>query len=201
MAHIPTPINSEYDQHLAAVARVIDAWAHLELHIDQAIWRLAALEQAPGACITAQLIGVNRRLRALAALVRLYGGSDESVSAINKFAGRLGSLQQQRDRSVHDSRWLNPATGKLDRLEVSAQRELVFEFRAEDIESLMRFRNQIIGRITSFQTLFQRILGELDALPDTDRPPLPKLIPLMRERAVPASDREGHPPPPRSSRG
>ena len=79
MAHIVAPADPAYDSQFAAVGRLVDKWAQLEFAIDQAIWQLANVEQMLGACITAQLIGVNGRLQALRSLLQARGVSEPTI--------------------------------------------------------------------------------------------------------------------------
>jgi hypothetical protein len=47
------------DEHFCAIGKVADAWATLELYINRAIWELMDVEQAIGACTTANVSSFN----------------------------------------------------------------------------------------------------------------------------------------------
>lgn len=64
---------------LEAIGYVATGWARLEHNINLAIWRLAAVEDADGACITAQIPSIVPRMRALIALVHRNGGTPETL--------------------------------------------------------------------------------------------------------------------------
>ena len=142
MAHYPVPSDPKYDSQFSAIGRLVETWAQLEFHIDQAIWQVAQVEQMFGACITAQMIGVNGRLRALRSLLQVWGAPESHIDAIGKFAGSLRGLQQRRHRVAHDPRMVNAGTGALERLQNTADNKLVFGFEMEDTESLKETRNK-----------------------------------------------------------
>ena len=187
MAHQAPPEGLYYDAHFAAVGRLTDAWARLELNIDQAIWRLADTQHALGACITAQLIGVNRRLMALRSLVVARGGK-KTAAKLGTFAGSLSGLQTKRDRAVHDVRLMNTQSGKIDRLQITAQNKPEFGWKAETKETLQETQEKILEKIGEFTALFVEIGAELDSLRDEDRPPLPQIVSLNQGSEVPTTD-------------
>jgi hypothetical protein len=186
MAHAMAPLD-QHEAHFAAVGRLVDTWAHLEFNIDQAIWELAGVDQAFGACITAQLIGVNGRLRALRALLKARGASDKSIGSIGKFAGSLSALQQKRHRAAHDPRMVHLETEFLERLEVTADNSLVFGFQPEDAKTLSATRDEIENKMNQFRELYHRCVLEIGALPDTSRPRLPRITLLPKPGAIPSS--------------
>ena len=71
------------------VGRIASIWSMLELRMDQLIWDLAGVEQALGACITAQLNGPTPRLRSIKALVALLNVPDKTLTKINKFSSSI----------------------------------------------------------------------------------------------------------------
>ena len=58
------------------IGMVATDWALLEQMIDDVIWTLAKVDHKKGACITAQIMSTEWKLRALIALVKLYGGGE-----------------------------------------------------------------------------------------------------------------------------
>lgn len=186
MAHHPVPSDQKFDPQFAAIGRLVETWAQLEFHIDQAIWQLAQVEQMFGACITAQMIGVNGRLRALRSLLQVWGASEATVKAVGRFAGSLSDLQQKRHRAAHDPRLVNWSTGKLERLEITADNKLVFGFEPEDAESLKGTREKIAAKIEEFKILFATIAAEVNSLLETSPPKLRRIVP-MRDDANPTN--------------
>jgi len=161
VAHAPAPSDPKFDPHFAAIGRLVDRWAHLEHQIDLAIWATAHVEQMFGACITAQLIGVNGRLRALRALLELHGASEASLKKLGAFATAIYPLQIKRNRAAHDPRMVSSATQALDRLELTAANSLVFDFQPEDAGKLQSISDEIGSQITAFRSLFGQILNEI----------------------------------------
>lgn len=187
MAHTRDMGDPKYDSHFAAIGRLADIWALLEFEIDQAIWEFAEVEQMYGACITAQLIGINGRLRALASLVKIRTGNEDLAKKVNIFAADVYSLSVARNRAVHDPRMRNATTDEIDRREITADRTLVFEFRTEDAKRLDSIRNEIGKKAEEFATLHEAIRAALQALPETDRPKLTRIKPVKKVGESPSS--------------
>jgi hypothetical protein len=139
-----------------------------------------------GACITAQLIGVNGRLRALQSLLILHGASDASLKALRGFTGSLGPLQTKRNRAAHDPRMVHVESQRLDRLELTAVNKPVFGFQPEDSTTLDAISSEIGVKIEEFRALFNSILAEVNSLPDTSRPLLQRIIPLIADSEAPS---------------
>src|SRR5687767_1082599 len=95
------PVSNMTPYH-TAVGRIAVGWAFLETHVNCFIWELADVEQYVGACITAQIISPSNRFRALIALVRVRGGSERSITKLNKLSASVDKLARLRNRYVHD---------------------------------------------------------------------------------------------------
>ena len=200
MARYPAPpADPKYDQHFAAIGRVVDTWAQLEFAIDQAIWSLMHTHQMFIACVTAQLIGTGARHRALAALIKLHGSSEKQLGEINKFFSERYHLQIKRNRCAHDPRMIFSGSGKLERLEITADKSLTFDFQPETVESLEKIRAEIADAIEQFATMFNRIAAELNALPDKARPPLNQILPAKQAVVIPTTEPSVPQPPPKPS--
>jgi len=114
-----------------AIGAVVSGWALVELHIDAMIWTLAEVHPLKGACITAQLASISRRLYAFAALIAQYNPSEEITTKINKYIETSNTLARKRNRVAHDP-WLHK--GEADsplaesyRLEITAEKKLKFQ--------------------------------------------------------------------------
>jgi hypothetical protein len=145
------------DGHYAAIGRVAEAWAVFELSIDDACWGLAGLSPTVGVCLTAQVAGHARKLDAFTALVRLRGGGDPLIKAINKFAERARSLAEQRNRVVHDP-WI--PLGVLDtphRIEASARRVAILKLIPMLTDEVLKVADQIADLEADFRALRDRV--------------------------------------------
>ena len=68
------------DPHYEAIGRVASAWAYFEFHVNQLIWRIAAIDDERGACLTSHIYTVNSRMKALLALLHLeYETTPEEI--------------------------------------------------------------------------------------------------------------------------
>lgn len=154
-----------------------------------------------GACITAQYVGINNRLRALSALVKVRGGSEKTIRAIRKFAGssELNALQQKRHRTVHDPRLVHKTTETIERLQITADHSLVFGFQPEDIDELEAVRRAITAQVWKFKELYEKVAAELASLPEKDRPLLHRLVPVKKDKSTPTTAPKERQRPPESS--
>jgi hypothetical protein len=152
--------------HYAAIAMVAANWAMLERLVDTTIWRLAEVQDEPGACITAQIPNIARRLDAMMALVKLRGASDRLVAKINKFIKQTHSLATKRNRVVHDPWVLEKGTGKPHRFEISAQNKLIFEYVPMGTDEVAVVVNLIHDHINRYDDLLDAISAELYPLPE-----------------------------------
>ena len=197
---IPSP--TEYipipDDHYAALGRVADAWADLEFEIDQLIWQLLQVPQALGACVTAQMISIHPRLRALRALVRLYEISEPIQKTLGGFAGEAHALAEKRNRTIHDKRLMWAKSREVVRFQVTADTKLIFGPQAESIGALNEFTATIRSMMERFLRIRDEIENELRSSPDKRRAPLPH---IARWRGTPYSDSQPPPPPPEPSQG
>ena len=86
------------DEHFCAIGKVADAWATLELYINRAIWELMDVEQAIGACTTANVSSFNLKMNTLVALLAYRGAPEANIKTFNKFSENASGLARQRNR-------------------------------------------------------------------------------------------------------
>lgn len=152
--------------HLAAVGRLANAWAYLEFAVDKATWALAGVPDMVGACMTAQMLSIQPKFRALIAVAELRGLSAPTIKDLRRFQqDRIGGLQEGRNRAVHDTRVIHRATGGVSRLQITAQGPLVFDFQPEPVSELHATRKKIEALTRDFIQLREAVLSEYRALP------------------------------------
>ena len=181
--YIPIP-----DDHYVAIGRVADAWADLEFDIDQFLWKLMRVEQALGACVTAQMISSHPRFRALSALVQLYAVKDETIKEIGALSGEIAGLQTKRNRTIHDKRLMWAATREVVRFQVTADNKLQFGPQPESLESLTKFKDEITAVRLKFDRLKRQIEAEIEASPDKWKSPLPHITRWSGPKPEPTTD-------------
>jgi hypothetical protein len=71
-----------------SIGCVAATWAQFEFYLNESTWELANVDRQAGACITAQMIGPNPRLKALTSLLKWRGASSMVIDKANSFAGR-----------------------------------------------------------------------------------------------------------------
>ena len=144
------------DALFQAVGNVASSWAAHEHVIDRSIWLLGSLSHKEGACITAQLVGLMPRMRALIALVRLKCDDEALATALNTFTTEAVELSQRRNRIVHDPWFYNVADKEPTRLQVTADRRLYFDYKTGKMDEIRAVSNRIAKATTRFQDLMKR---------------------------------------------
>ena len=175
------------EAHSAAIGRVANAWANLEFEIDLTIWALMGVPQMMSACVTAQLMSIHPRLKALKALIETVTGSAKLAREVGEFAGKISGLVEARNRAVHDPRMVLVADDTVERLEITAQKGLSFGFQPESREDLEKTEANIKDRIKRFRALKARILDLHASLPKERRPKLRKISQVPMDREAPTS--------------
>lgn len=158
------------EAHAAAIGRIATAWAVLEFEVDLTIWKLSGTFQMLAACITAQLMSIHPRLRALQALVEAQNLPHKLSRDVATFAGETAALVEARNRAVHDPRMTVVATGAVERLQITAQKSLSFGFKPEDLAELIKTEESIKRRITKYRELNRKILLALQERPAEEKP-------------------------------
>ncbi|WP_299804643.1 hypothetical protein [Tardiphaga sp.] len=155
-------------EHFEAVGRATNAWATFEFYIDRLIWWVANVAEPIGACITAQYIGPAPRFRALAALVKLQGGSAELVTSINKLSAAAQGVAAERNRWAHDPMFVDVESGEVFRHQVTADRTLIIELKPAAASDIASLEKKIWTTVNEFKTLADNIRRELS--PSRSRP-------------------------------
>jgi hypothetical protein len=150
---------------MAGIGRIATTWAKLEFMINEMIWDLSNVDVRSGACITAQIMSPIGLMRALIALVRLHGGKDDLISDLNKLSGRIDGVARRRNRIVHDPWGWDATTKTYIRLEITADRKLVFEDKAAELADLKSVFDDICALLADFWKMEHRIMAELPAWP------------------------------------
>jgi hypothetical protein len=183
------------EAHWAAIARALASWAELELLIDRGTWHLLGVDQALAACLTAQFNGVFARLDALSSLAEMRTISKPNIDALTNFSGSLGSLNQTRNRLVHDARFVRE-NGSVNRFRVTAKSLLRFEFEQETPGDLQAFQAKVDAKRQEFLAIWQMVRDEFESTPARYRLRTPRRwwdVPGLPGRP---SDTSGQPPSP-----
>lgn len=155
---------------MEAVGNVAHHFALLEQEINKAIWGLSAVSPEAGACVTAQIVPIASRMRALVSLVALNGGSKKSIDSLNRFTTQVDKLARKRNRVIHDPWVFRTRTiekGVLEvqygRHEISADRKLVYEIKVESHADVLKIAHEAIAARRRFIDLYGNIQAELKA--------------------------------------
>ncbi len=163
--------------HYAAIGKVASNWAVLERLIDSAIWGLSGADDEEGACLTAQLTSIGRRLDVFNSLIRLRKGSAELMGQINTFARKANEAARRRNRIVHDPWVAERHTLVPHRFQITADPVPVFRYKAVPTYEVLVVVEEIADLINEFDRLVRegviRELGPLHKTPLEPSPPAP----------------------------
>jgi hypothetical protein len=155
-------------EHYVAIGMVASNWAAFEYLVNSALWYLAKVDDEPGACLTSQIPNMGRSFDALAAIVRLRGGTDTAIRKINQFAQETHTLGTKRNRVVHDPWAAEKKTSVPHRLEISAQKKLIFGYQPVPTAQLQKVVEEIAAHMDQFDKLMKIILAEIG--PSLEKP-------------------------------
>jgi hypothetical protein len=164
------------------ITEVISYWAALESNINMAIWHLAGVYPAIGACLTEQIFNLDNRLKALRALLALRKAPTTLIDRINRFSERVRKPQELRNRITHDT-WhqsLDDDKGMLQ-LEIGAKGALTYDFKHITIESLQADRDEVRKAMREAVQIRDAIEDALPTLPEI---PLKELHPIVLRSRV-----------------
>jgi hypothetical protein len=151
------------EPHYKSIGKVAANWAALEALVNSALWRVARVEDMAGACFTAQIPNMARRVDALAALVKLRGGSTGLIKKVNKFGTDTHGLNELRNRVVHDPWHVDRDTGEIKRLEVSAKGSLKLGYVAMPVAEIDHVVDLIHAHINRFDGMMKEIWAEIES--------------------------------------
>jgi hypothetical protein len=163
-ASTPPPSRRIPYPHYAAIGKVIDAWGDLEFEVDRVIWDLMGVKQPFGACVTSQIISVQPKLRALRALLHLWG-ADALADEVGSFAGGMYELSELRNRIVHDKRFILHPNNDVVRFEITTPKKLTFYPKIETKDDLAEFVTRINQKRILFDDIREKIRDMRDASP------------------------------------
>jgi hypothetical protein len=181
-----------------AIAEMAVRWSELEFTINDAIWELMNVERGAGACLTSQLIGPGPRIRCLVSLLKLRKAPQASIDAINSLTGDIESLGRQRNRYLHDPIMMRNDTGKLERLEATADRTLKYGFVPISAAEIAKVSDKILAAIDNFDRLY---LETVAVTPPWPRTQFEQSAGIARPRSGPDKSAEVRPHPPEPFQG
>jgi len=170
-------------EYADCIARVANVWARLEYDVSVAIWALADVRPAIGACITSQVFTLRSKLDALLALAKLRRVDGAIIREINKFADDARGGQEIRNRIIHDQ-WLqdNINPGQMGHLRITAAKVLEFKIKPVIFPDLAADLERLEDLATRFHGIRQAIETALPTLPEI---PQSELHPITESRQDP----------------
>lgn len=88
--------------YLRLIGRVASEWVHFEHTLDQIIWSLAEIPDDIAICITGQMLGATPRFKAIEALGKHRGISEDLLKKTRQLKNENYAVVEGRNRVVHD---------------------------------------------------------------------------------------------------
>lgn len=139
----------------------------MEYDVSVAIWALADVRPAIGACITSQIFTLRSKLDALLSLSKLRKVDESIIKKINRFADDSRGGQEIRNRIIHDQ-WLidNLNPDQMGHLRITAAKKLEFQIRPVILRDLIADLEKLEDLQARFQEIRLEIEAALPALPE-----------------------------------
>jgi|ERR1700730_4857040 len=98
------PLDASWNSaHYETLGALVHAWSTMEAALVLRIANIVEGNPRMTLCLAAQIGAANRLLDALISLCREAGADETTIEELTKAAGRLGELQRQRNRFIHDA--------------------------------------------------------------------------------------------------
>jgi hypothetical protein len=162
-------------EHYSAIGRAAANWAFFEATIDDQSIELSGIPYETGVCFASQIMGSRPKLESFIALVKHLGIPKHFTEKLDKFATKVTTLSEQRNRVVHDP-WILSKPAKPKRYETTAKRKLRIKLIEVSTEEITQLANNIESLIFEFFDLVDSIRKSLSA---TDRPEAPSDEPSL----------------------
>lgn len=127
--HMPLP--PDHPMH-SLVGQIASKWALVENFLDRTIWQLAKLDEATGACLTAQITGSHARLIAIYALCLHQKKSDKILKQIRELQFKFKGVQDRRNRILHDAWYVEDSAQLTEQFKSMARDEYLIGFHPVD---------------------------------------------------------------------
>ena len=167
MVELTTEFGPEIEPYYKLIGKLAITWAEFELSVNEAIWELANVTREAGTCMTSQFIGPGPRFRCLVSLLNLRKAPDALVKAINVLSGEAENLGRQRNRYLHDPLMRDRDTGRIYRMETTADRTLKHIGIPVETEEIGRLVEKIETIDADFDDIYLRVLAETPLWPRT----------------------------------
>jgi len=155
------------NDHYSALGRVAASWAALESVVSSAIWQIGEIPDEIGACITSQIFTFDAKMKALISILEVRGGLHKTISDLNKFHEEVRSVAAFRHRAVHDP-WIHDLkTNTPHRLQITADKKPILEYRPTTTEELLENVERTVDLIEKFQKIVTPAMDRFPPLPST----------------------------------
>ncbi len=145
--------------HFAAIGRVASDWALFETVVNFQSVELAQIQRSIGACFTAQISGIARKLDAYISLARQRGAKPGTISELCEFATDAGRVAEQRNRIVHDP-WVLDDPLNPTRVEITARKKVRVEWIPVSTSEVGDVTKRILELMNRFTLLDEKVFKE-----------------------------------------
>jgi hypothetical protein len=139
----------------ARVGKVASDWAHVEHALDVIIWELSGIKPQKGAAITAQLMGVFSRFKAILALLAQPELADRPnlktvITRTTDLMNKSSGPGDKRNRIVHDPWYAYTSSGKTAQFKAMPHKDHRYGIQLVDsdvLDDALRSIREFSGRV------------------------------------------------------
>jgi hypothetical protein len=147
-----------------AIGKVASEWAYYEHLLDDIIKTLIITDPKLVASITAQIMGVSNRYRAIIALCTVHGLSKKVLEKVQSAQNRSFEPQERRNRIVHDPWFMDESTSQTGQFKSMPPKTLTYGVEPINDEYIEKTLSLIADRIREASVLNEMIYDGLVTL-------------------------------------
>jgi hypothetical protein len=150
------------ERHYAAIGKVAVEWAELEGMLDIRAIEVAGFDTTNGMCFALQIVGPGRKLNVYMAVAELRGAKTGTLKKLRRLQQDILAVAEKRNRVIHDQ-WEIKPSGSPIRLELTANKTLIAEYKFHPTNAVESIRTEIRSLIERFELLDGGVLSELNS--------------------------------------
>jgi hypothetical protein len=154
---IQSLVDENLCQYYKEIGKIASILAMLEQRTDQLIWDLIHTEQRLGACLTSQLFGPSPRLRVIVSLLEERQWDRKLIKNIIKLREKVHSVQELRNRAVHDVLLVGFESKKVFKRTITARNKLDYSISEHSIEDLRTATSESLQVLEEFNEIQKQI--------------------------------------------
>jgi hypothetical protein len=146
------------------VGHVASTWSHVEHVLDLIIWELSKTEPTLAACITAQIMGIPPRCKAIIALGKVRGLAEATLKCVERFMRKSYDVADERNRIIHDPWYISKGETEPAQFKSMPFKDWRYGIKPVTESAIKQTIETLTQRLTEAHDLRKKILDELQSL-------------------------------------